>query len=141
MNQEDFPPVSPEALKSFKENSPRIIKKTVDISMERSKEVEHHGKKARELLSNGMEFTTRMLESAMSLGEVSILEYQLNWACDRLPHDGVALKHILKRLEIYREQIIEALPEEYASEITLYLDWMITWQKEYIKKSNIQECI
>ena len=89
----------------------------------------------------GMEFTTRMLESAMSLREVSILEYQLNWACDRLPHDGVALKHILIRLEIYREQIIEALTEEYASEITLYLDWMITWQKEYIKKSNIQECI
>ncbi|QUH22291.1 hypothetical protein HYG87_00175 [Methanobacterium alkalithermotolerans] len=141
MNQDEFPPVSPEALKSFKEHSPDIIKNTVNISMKRSDEVDQHGDQARELLTIGMEFTTRMLESAMSLGEVSILEYQLNWACDRLPHDGVALKHILIRLEIYREQIIEALTEEYASEITLYLDWMITWQKDYIKKSDIQECI
>ncbi|GAB6056418.1 hypothetical protein JCM15415_17340 [Methanobacterium movens] len=141
MNQEDFPPVSPEALKSFKENSPRIIKKTVDISMERSKEVEHHGKKARELLSTGMEFTTRMLESAMLVGEISILEDQLNWACVRLPHDGVTLENILLMLELYQKEIKKTLKNEHNSQIIPYVDWMITWQKEYIKKANIQESI
>ncbi len=47
MNQEDFPPVSPEALKSFKEHSPDIIKNTVNISMKRSDEVDQHGDQAR----------------------------------------------------------------------------------------------
>ncbi len=136
MNQEEFPPVSSEALKSFKEHSPHIIKNTVNISLERSDEVVQHGDHARELLSSGMEFTTRMLETAMLLGEVSILEDQLSWACNRLPHDGVALEHILIRLEIYRGQIREALPEEYVSEITHYIDWMIEWQKEWLKKSE-----
>lgn len=136
MNQEEFPPVSSEALKSFKEYSPQIIRNTVNISLKRTDEVAQHGDQARELLSTGMEFTTRMLESAMLMGEISILEDQLSWACDRLPHDGVALEHILIRLDIYREQIRDVLPEEYASEIIPYLDWMIEWQKEFLNKSE-----
>ena len=140
MNQEDFPPVSPEALKSFKENSPRIIKKTVDALMSILKKIESD-EMSRELLNRGLEFPTRILESAMLVGEISILDDQLSWACDRLPHDGVTLENILLMLELYQKEIKKTLKNEHNSQIIPYVDWMITWQKEYIKKANIQESI
>lgn len=123
-------PISPEALESFQENRNIIIKETVSRSLKRDHEVDHHGEKAPELLTTGLEFTTKMLEAAMSMGEVALLEDELKWAQDRLPHDGVQMEHVLNRFKIYREVINETLPSGYANEINTFIDWMISYLQD-----------
>lgn len=60
--------------------------------MKNKNDIVQHGDEAEKLLKIGMEYITKMLESAMSLGEISLLKDQLSWACDRLPHDGVEME-------------------------------------------------
>lgn len=92
--------------------------------------MEHHGEKATELLTTGLEFTTKMLEVALSMGEVALLEDELKWAQDRLPHDGVQMEHVLNRFKIYRQVINETLPSGYANEINTFIDWMISYLQD-----------
>lgn len=125
---EKFYPISGEALESFKENSPEIIKNTVNRSLKREEEVNQHGKQARQILISGMEFTTKMLEAAMLTGEISLLEDVLIWAQDRLPHDQVTMDQVKVRLIIYREELIKIMPKKYSSKITPYIDYMISWR-------------
>lgn len=129
-----LPPISPEALESFQENRDTLIKETVSRSLKRDHEVEHHGEKAPQLLTTGLEFTTKMMEAAMSMGEVVLLEDELKWAQDRLPHDGVQMEHVLNRFKIYRDVVNETLPSEYANEITTFIDWMINYQQALMKQ-------
>ncbi len=129
----ELPPISPEALSSFQENSTTLIKETVSRSLKHYHEVEHHGENAPQILTTGLEFTTKMLEAAMSMGEVSLLEDELKWAKDRLPHDGVKMEQVLHRFKIYRDVIQETLPSEYATEITAFMDWMINYQQAMIE--------
>ena len=68
--------------------------------------------------------------------QVSLLEDQLTWAMERLPHDGVVPAHILNRLRIYREVVGETLPERHANEIEPYLTWMIARQKELLEERS-----
>jgi hypothetical protein len=136
VNKKDLPAISPEALESFRDNSPAIIKETVARSLKREEEVSQHGDQAEKLITSGLEFTTKMLEAAMSMGELPLLEDELTWAKDRLPHDGVEMEHLLTRFKIYRDVVKENLPPEYADEITDFIDWMITYQKEIIRQKN-----
>lgn len=135
-HKEDLPAISPEALESFRENSQLIIKETVRRSLKREEEVSQHGDKAEKLITSGLEFTTKMLEAAMSMGEIPLLEDELTWAKDRLPHDGVEMEHVLTRFKIYRDLVGEKLPPEYATEVTGFIDWMIAHQKEIINQSD-----
>ena len=73
---------------------------------------------------------TKMLEAALLTGEIPLLEDVLTWAKDRLPHDGVTPEHVYHRFQIYREVIVDLLPDEFASEVIPYLDWMMTRQRE-----------
>lgn len=130
----ELPPISPEALESFQENRDTLIKETVSRSLKRDYEVEHHGEKAPQLLTTGLEFTTKMMGAAMSMGEVVLLEDELKWAQDRLPHDGVQMEHVLNRFKIYRDVVNETLPSEYANEITTFIDWMINYQQALMKQ-------
>jgi hypothetical protein len=125
----ELSPVSLVALTSFQENKDKIIKETVQRSLERVQEVAHHGEIAQELLTAGLDFTTKMIEAALSTGEVALLEDELEWAKDRLPHDGVEMEHVLNRLKIYRDVVNETLPSEYAHEINPFLNWMINYQQ------------
>ncbi|MDI6644134.1 MAG: hypothetical protein QME14_03675 [Methanobacteriaceae archaeon] len=133
---ETFNSISKDALNAFISAGPYIIKETVKRSMQRKNEVEQHGDDAEQILTTGMEFTTRMLETAMALGEISILEDELRWARDRLPHDKVSLEHILKRFKIYRDVINDQLDPEYSKEIIPFLDWMIKRQKQIIEEQK-----
>jgi len=129
-----LPPISPEALASFHENRDTLIRETVTRSLKRDHEVLQHGEKAPKLLTIGLDFTTKMLEAAMSMGEVALLEDELKWAKDRLPHDGVEMEQVLHRFKIYRDVIQETLPLEYANEITAFMDWMINYQQALMKQ-------
>lgn len=137
-DKNDLTPISTEALISFKEHIPEIIKETVNRSLKREEEVAHHGEKGREVLTSGIGFLTRNLEAAMSMGEVAFLEDQLIWAQDRLPHDGVESEHLLSRFKIYREVILKTLTPAHAAEITGYIDWMISFQQGLIERRKIK---
>lgn len=132
--KDELPPISPGALESFQENRDIIIKETVSRSLKRDHEVEHHGENAPQLLTTGLEFTTKMLEAAISMGEVALLEDELKWAQDRLPHDGVQMEHVLIRFKIYRDVVNETLPSGYANEITTFIDWMINYQQALMEQ-------
>ena len=125
-------PVSPAALAAFRAASPEIIRETVSRSMAQADDVMQHGADAQKLLTAGLTFTTRMLDAAMSSAEIPMLEDELCWARDRLPHDGVAPEHVLSRLAIYRDVVCSLLPAQHAGEINGYVNWMIMRQRQLL---------
>jgi len=133
----DISPVSKEALESYRELSHDIIKESVLRSLKISDNVIHHGDQAERMLTVGFEFTARILDAVMSIGELSLLEDQLFWAKDRLPHEGVMMEHVLDNFKIYKDVVNEILPNEHAIEINCYLDWMISLQKELTQNTKI----
>jgi hypothetical protein len=62
--------------------------------------------------------------------ELPFLEDELLWAKDRLPYDGVMMKHILSRFKIYHDVVNEIIPVKYTNEVNYFIDWMITRQNE-----------
>lgn len=124
-----FPtPVSNEAVAAFRIGMPDIVAETVRRSLDTTP-VAQHGEKAPELLKAGLEFTTNGLHVAMLYGTVDLLAEQMNWAMERLPHDGVATEHVLARLEILRDVVAELLPADHARDALAYVDWMIAEQR------------
>jgi hypothetical protein len=128
--------VSAQALAAFRENKEAINREVVARSLARTEETAHHGAEAERLITSGIEFTTRMLDSAMAVGEIALLEDQLTWAMERLPHDGVVPRFVLNRLEIYREVVEACLPAPYASEVGRVVGWMTDRQQELVQARN-----
>lgn len=131
-NSGSLVPLTPAALDAFRQARPEIIRRVVARSMEHEDQVAHHGQEAQRLLTSGIEFTTRMLDSAMTVGHGALLEDQMTWAQDRLPHDGVEPEHLLTRFKIYEDVVGELLPAEVAAQVNAYLQWMIARQKELL---------
>ena len=128
--------VSAEALTAFREEKEAITQEVAARSLARREEVAHHGEEAESLITSGIEFTTRMLETAMTMGEVALLDDQLTWAMDRLPHDGVSPEHVLERFRIYRQVVEECLPAAHAAEVVRFLEWMIARQQELLHRET-----
>ena len=124
-SQNDLPAVSQEALQIFRAAAPQIIKESVDLALLEKADVVQHGDQAESVITAGLQFTTRMLDSAMSVGATALLGDELAWAKDRLPHDGVSMQQVSARLKIMREIILHKLPRKEAAEVVAYLDWML----------------
>jgi hypothetical protein len=124
-SQNELPAISRGALAAFRSASPHLIKETVAQSLLNTADVVQHADQAENLITAGLEFTTRMLDSAMSVGVPALLEDELLWAKDRLPHDGVSMHQVNSRLKIYRGIILNKLSPRDAAEVVVYLDWMI----------------
>jgi hypothetical protein len=135
---DDLPRVSPEALAAFKVNRQTIIDEVVERSMARKDEVRHHGARAKPTLATGLAFTSDMLETAMSLDEITLLDNALRWAIARLPHDGVMPEHILSRFRIYADVVAETLPSAHAEQINTFVNWMIERQQQLIAQADDQ---
>jgi hypothetical protein len=125
MSTATLPPVDHDALSAFKSARQSINEQVVQRALQRPKETAQHGDQAAEMISSGIEFTTRMLENTMPTGQTALLEDQLAWALDRLPHDGVAPEHVLSRFTIYAGVVAELLETKDAQQINRYLEWMI----------------
>jgi hypothetical protein len=115
--------VSQAALDAFRAESPRIIAETASRALARTEEVAHHGAEASRLITSGIEFTVRMLDAAMAADESALLEDELRWSLDRLPHDGVSTEHVLSRLALLREIVKGRMTPALAAEIAEVIEW------------------
>ncbi len=130
----DVVAISSEALKEFQEATPKIIAETVSRSLKCKEDISQHGGDAEKIITSGIEFTSKMLESAMVMGEIPLLEDELSWAKDRLSHDGVEMEHVLKRFKIYKDVINEILSKESAIEVNHFINWMINHQTKIMQR-------
>ena len=119
-----FPSVSQGALAAFRGETSRIIAETASRALSRTDEVAHHGTEAARIITSGIEFTVRMLDATMAAGERAMLEDELQWALDRLPHDGVSPEHMLSRFALLRGVVKERMPPAPAAEVASLIAWM-----------------
>jgi hypothetical protein len=134
MHSETEPmPVSPEALAAFQAQRIIIVQTVVARALERQNEVVQHGEQAAQLLTVGLDFTTQALEVAMRLHNTKMLDDQLQWANERLPHDGVQPEHLLTRFEILAQVVDATLPVQHAAAINGFVRWMVVRQRELIR--------
>ncbi len=122
--QNELPAISQEAITAFRLASPEIIRETVALSLLCKDDIAQHGDQAEKLITSGLEFTTRMLDSAMCFASTALILDELLWAKDRLPHDKVSMQQVANRMKIYRNTILNKLPPGQASEVINYIDWM-----------------
>jgi hypothetical protein len=104
--------------------SPRIVAETAIRALARKEEVAHHGAEVSRLITSGIEFTVRVLDAAMAAGESALLEDELRWSLDRLPHDGVLTEHVLSRFALLREVVKERMPPDHTAEVVEVIQWM-----------------
>lgn len=123
-------PVSPEAVEAFKKEQQNIINDAVAVSMKFKEDVEHHGEQAEQLIGTGLMFTAKMLEAILPTGQTVLLDDQLKWAVERLPHDGVQTTQIIKRLNYFSEALSKRIPPRLSEEIIPYIDYMIKRMEE-----------
>lgn len=134
----DMPP-SELVLTLFRRRIPTVTDTVVSRIVEGNDDLSASGEREIEILPAGIKMTLEMLYNAMSVGEPSILDEQLEWAALRLPVDGVTPKQILARFRIIREVILEEFQPEQSREIVSYVDWMIEKQKNLLHPGESRE--
>jgi hypothetical protein len=117
--------VDHDTIASFKRLKNSLIDRAVSNIMLHSRSMDELGDTAEEKIRSGLDFTIEVLISVMSLADVNLLEDQLNWAKDRLPHDGIQPDHIMENMKILSGVINELMTETDADSIVPYLEWMI----------------
>lgn len=130
-------PVSEVARTTFQDHRAALVDRTVEASLAFPEQLVDHGDDAREMLTMGLTFTTRSLETAITFGTVDLLADQLQWAMDRLPHDGFAPDHVLHRLQLLREALHETVTAVHAEKISPYIDWMVAEQQRLIDEREV----
>ena len=126
----DLPAVSAAALTEFEENEYHIISKVVEKAQTQISDSMPEG--GSEVLRAGMEFTVSSFRNAMNLGELTILENQINWGMDRLPHDGVKPTNVYQNFQLMADAVDELLSPESAQQIRAYVDWCVAKIKEML---------
>jgi hypothetical protein len=123
--------VSQTALTEYRQLLGRIIEDVVENTLQNStqdgKDLNHIN-----LLPAGFEFTLKMLDGAASVGDLALLEDQLQWAMHRLPHQGIMPDHLLKRFQLLAIIMEEVLSEPSWDEFQPYVQWMVTRQLELV---------
>jgi len=128
--------VSPETLAVFGAQRTAIIRAVIARAMEGDDGANQYGSQTEQFLTVGLDFTTQALEVTMQLHNLEMLDIQLRWANERLPHDGVQPDHLLKRYEILAQVVETALPAPHAQAVNQFVQWMIARQRELIQAKN-----
>jgi hypothetical protein len=71
-------------------------------------QISHRSAGVIRLPATGMEFTLKMLITAMQFTEISILENEIRWALERAPHDRALPGHRMSRFEILKRVLGES---------------------------------
>ena len=130
------PPASAEALAAFRSAADVITQDTVRRALAYPDEVAQHGEEAPRLLSQGLFFVTKGLETALAFHTVELLADQMRWAMDRLPHHDVEANQVLHRLHLYKESVADHLSAAHAAEVNAYVDWMIDYQRRLLSETS-----
>lgn len=129
----DFKPVTERTVIELQEKIPEILHEAVKLSMTHKEEIEHHGVKARQLITSGYEFTLKMLLAAMETGDRILLDDQAKWAVNRLPHDGIAIPHLIKRVDRLLNVVQKKSSDDQVDEVKPYFKFLIERIKEFSK--------
>lgn len=129
-------PVSRATLKAFRGQSDEIVRLTTQRAMQNSDQIAKHGQDAQRLIASGLRFTTLALQAAMFLGNTKLLDYQLEWANERLRHDDVMPAHIHARFQIYAEVVASLLPTDQAEAVNQYVNWIIARQQQIMESPS-----
>ncbi len=78
------------------------------------------------VLDAGLDFILKGFASAMEMGELNILNYQIDWGMQRLPHDGVTPMNVLHTFRLVGEVVDELLQPAHARQVRAYVDWSVT---------------
>ncbi len=128
----EMKPVSPAALAAFRKTKNKIVGYVVATALENPAEVAHHRDDAERIVTAGIEFTAQVLESVMQVGDPALLDYQLSWAADRLPHDGVSAAFVLNRFRNFASSVDLFLAPEHAKEVNRWVNWLVTRQQALV---------
>ena len=128
-------PLVTEALAAFRQQHAQIVRRVVGRLLAEPGRFAHLGERAEKILTAGIEFTTRDLETAMQVEAPVLLDEQLDWAHDRLPHDGIDPQRLLENLQIYAEVVAEVLPPAHAEQVNQYVQGMIAKQRKLLSGS------
>ena len=127
MSAQEKATLDAQALQEFRKQQNQLVEKTVARLMEAKADFAHMGDKAESKMLAGFGFINRMLETTMEFDEIAIMEHQLEWSANRLPHDGVPMPIMIKTLHVYRQVIEENLSAESSQRIGQQLEWMVSW--------------
>ncbi len=127
--------VSKSALTEYRKLLGQIIEEVVD-SIVQDRNLEGDGRDQIDLLPAGFEFTLKMLDGAASVGDLALLEDQLQWAVQRLPHQGILPEHLLNRFQLLEIIMEEVLSEGTWTEFHPYIQWMIARQRQLVDQDQ-----
>lgn len=139
MSDSTHPGSGTSALAEFRKQKVNLTEKTIARLMESKAEFQHFGDQAADIMHAGFGFLNRMLETVLEFDETAILEHQLDWSANRLPHDGVPLSMLLNNIRVYQQVIEEDLTPASSRVIGHRLDWMINRLEELSQNTDAKE--
>lgn len=133
--QNNLTPCSKEALDYFKEHEKEINTEVMKQIKSGKNELSFTGSNEKQKIMAGFQMVHSVLASIMQVGDTALLSDQLNWAKERLPHEGFDPKHVLNNFKIYFNVLKDVLPKIYADEILPYIKWIIEFQETLIQQA------
>jgi hypothetical protein len=131
-----LPEVSPETLARFQAQRMNLVDEVVERSLKQSDLIVQHGARAREVITVGLDYTTRALGVAMQVHNSEMLRQQLSWANDRLPHNRVEPQHILVLLRILVEVVRESFSPADSVAVDRYVSYLTELQDSAVESSR-----
>jgi len=141
-----LPQVSPQALAAFRDARPAIVQETVARVLAWEERVDEYGQalsvskgeaEAKHMFTAGLSFVLKTLDTVMSLGEPDIIEDQLAWVKQRLPHDGVRPEQVIVLLQTLAKVLQDLLPAESAKEVVPFAEQMAIKQRELMQDGDV----
>jgi hypothetical protein len=127
------------ALAEFRKEKDDLVAETISRRMESNAEFEHLGGKANDIMVAGFGFLNRMLETVLEFDEFAIMEHQLEWSENRLPHDGVSGLMLLNNLRAYRQVVEERLSPTGGREVMRVLDRIVARLEDSNRGQNVSD--
>lgn len=127
------------ALEEFRKEKDDLVAEIISRRMESNAEFEHLGGKANDIMVAGFGFLNRMLETVLEFDEFAIMEHQLEWSENRLPHDGVSVPMLLNNIRAYRQVVEEDLSPAGGREVLRVFDRIVARLEDPNRGQNVSE--
>lgn len=109
----------------FENNEHHINERFVALMMKEMPDHEGFGDQTESKYRAGSRFLTPVIQTALVTGTPAILDYQMEWAKDRLPQDNHPLPKLKQALTLYKQIIDELFPEKLVEPAHALIDRML----------------